>query len=102
MPRLDTAGPGMTVSPGVLVAFDTPCPHRRCRLTRLLRRYGVRVQGSVFYLPITSAQAQALWPWLARLCLDTEDRLLMARVSSGGWQHLGDLPELDVPLFLSF
>lgn len=86
----------------VLAAFDTPCDRRRRKFTRLLLRYGVRVQRSVFLLRASAAELRRLWGVLERMSEPLEDRVLLVGVQSGAWWQVGDAPVLEVPLVASF
>ncbi|WP_174369246.1 CRISPR-associated endonuclease Cas2 [Deinococcus sp. JMULE3] len=86
----------------VLAAFDTPCDRRRRKFTRLLMRYGVRVQRSVFLLNASGLELGRLWAALERVSEPLEDRLLLAAVQPGAWWQVGDAPVLEVPLVASF
>lgn len=86
----------------MLAAFDTPSDSRRQQLTRLLSRYGVRIQRSVFRLQDTEAEMQRLWSALERVVVPDEDLLFLVRVSRGSWRQAGSLNSLDVPLTWSF
>jgi len=84
-----------------MVAFDTPSDRRRRKLTRLLSRYGVRVQRSVFRLSLTEPELERLWTALERVCLPEEDLLLLSQVAAGSWRSFGSGQELDVPLLIT-
>ena len=82
----------------VLVAFDTPSDGRRRKLTRLLSRYGVRVQRSVFHLQGTATDLHRLWFSVERVTVAEEDSLLMVQVGQGLWRQTGSVPAVEVPL----
>lgn len=79
----------------VLVAFDTPSDRRRRLFTRLLSRYGVRVQRSVFRLLISGPELERLWVALERVCLPKEDLLLLGQITPGSWRQCGLGPLLE-------
>ncbi|GGL77852.1 hypothetical protein GCM10010840_14660 [Deinococcus aerolatus] len=92
----------MTLRQDILVAFDTPSDGRRRRFTRLLSRYGVRVQRSVFRLSGSAREVQRLREALERVADHGEDLLLMTVVASGTWWQVGGVQVLEVPLVVSF
>ncbi|RPE63047.1 CRISPR-associated Cas2 family protein [Tibeticola sediminis] len=59
-----------------LIAFDVADDRRRYRLTRLLQRYGERVQESVFEAWMSAAQRGALLSAARGILHSTQDRLV--------------------------
>lgn len=84
----------------VLAAFDTPNSGRRQRLPRLLSRYGLRVQRSVFRPQATSTEVERLWTALERVIVPEEDLLLVVQVKPGSWRLAGTGQVVEVPLTL--
>lgn len=92
----------MTGRREVVVAFDTPSDRRRRRFTRLVSRYGVRVQRSVFLLSGSAAELRGVWAELERVMDPAVDLLLMTAVVPGAWWQAGAVRALDVPLVAAF
>lgn len=92
----------MSLRRDILVAFDTPNNRRRRKFTRLLSRYGVRVQESVFRINVTPRELEEVWATLERACLPEEDAMLLAQIAPMGYRSFGARTELELPLTVGF
>lgn len=85
-----------------LIAFDIASDRRRYRLTRLLQRYGYRVQESVFEAWMSRAQRQALLARAAGILQPEQDRLVcytLTAKEAAGMRAIGAAHRTENPDF---